>query len=221
MREWEDPKTFAVNKRLPHANRIFFLDQKTLNDYNYLSLNGEWDFKYLPNHNTYQQDFYREDFSTADWDQITVPSNWQLEGYDRPHYTNVNYPFPVDPPKVPSENPAGLYRREFYLSPELEAAQNIIRFEGVDSAFYLWLNGEYIGYSQGSRLAAEFDLSDHLNYGGDNILAVKVIKWSDGSYLEDQDMWWLSGIYRDVYLYSQPFFQIEDFKIESEFKRKQ
>ncbi len=221
MREWEDPKTFAVNKRLPHANRIFFLDHKTLNDYNYQSLNGEWDFKYLPNHNTYQQEFYRKNFSIADWDQITVPSNWQLEGYDKPHYTNVNYPFPVDPPKVPSENPAGLYRKKFYLSSDLEAEQNIIRFEGVDSAFYLWLNGKYLGYSQGSRLAAEFDLSEYLNYGGENILAVKVIKWSDGSYLEDQDMWWLSGIYRDVYLYSQPFFQIEDFKIESDFKRKQ
>lgn len=221
MKEWEDPKIFAVNKRLPHANRIFFLDQETLKDYNFKSLNGEWDFKYLANHNTYQQPFYREDFSTLDWDQITVPSNWQLQGYDRPHYTNVNYPFPVEPPKVPSENPAGLYRREFYLSPDLEAEQNLIRFEGVDSAFYLWLNGEYIGYSQGSRLAAEFDLSEHLNYGGKNILAVKVVKWSDGSYLEDQDMWWLSGIYRDVYLYSQPFFQIEDFKIEAEFKRKQ
>lgn len=221
MREWEDPKTFAVNKRLPQANRIFFLDQKTLNDYNYQSLNGEWDFKYLPNHNTYQQKFYRKDFSSSDWDQINVPSNWQLEGYGKPHYTNVNYPFPVDPPKVPSINPAGLYRKEFYLSSDLEAEQNLIRFEGVDSAFYLWLNGKYVGYSQGSRLAAEFDLSEYLNYGGINVLAVKVIKWSDGSYLEDQDMWWLSGIYRDVYLYSQPFFQIEDFKIESEFKSKE
>ena len=221
MREWEDPKTFAVNKRLPHANRIFFLDQKTLNDYNFQSLNGEWDFKYLPNQNTDHKQFYKKEFSTADWDQITVPSHWQLEGYDRPHYTNVNYPFPVDPPKVPSENPVGLYRRQFYLSPDLEGEQNLIRFEGVDSAFYLWLNGEYIGYSQVSRSAAEFDLSQHLNYGGANILAVKVIKWSDGSYLEDQDMWWLSGIYRDVYLYSQPFFQIEDFKIESSFNRKQ
>ena len=220
MKEWEDPKVFAVNKRLPHANRIFFLDQQTLADYNFRSLNGEWDFKYLANHNTYQQKFYRKDFSTVDWDQITVPSNWQLQGYDKPHYTNVNYPFLVDPPRVPSENPAGLYRREFYLSPDLEGEQNLIRFEGVDSAFYLWLNGEYIGYSQGSRLAAEFDLTKYLNYGGVNVLAVKVIKWSDGSYLEDQDMWWLSGIYRDVYLYSQPFFQIEDFKIESEFKRK-
>jgi len=219
MREWENPGIYAVNKRLPHANRIFFLDQETLTDYNFKSLNGEWDFKYLSDHNTYQQEFYKNEFSTLDWDQITVPSNWQLEGYDRPHYTNVNYPFPVEPPKVPSENPAGLYRREFYLSPDLEGEQNLIRFEGVDSAFYLWLNGEYIGYSQGSRLAAEFDLSEYLNYGGENTLAVKVIKWSDGSYLEDQDMWWLSGIFRDVYLYSQPFFQIEDFKIESEFKR--
>lgn len=221
MKEWEDPRVFAVNKRLPNANRIFFLDQETLKDYNFKTLNGEWDFKYLANQNTYQREFYRKDYSTVDWDQITVPSNWQFQGYDRPHYTNVNYPFPVDPPKVPSENPAGLYRREFYLSSDLEAEQNLIRFEGVDSAFYLWVNGEYIGYSQGSRLAAEFDLSQHLNYGEKNVLAVKVIKWSDGSYLEDQDMWWLSGIYRDVYLYSQPFFQIEDFKIESDFKRKQ
>jgi len=221
MREWEDPKIFAVKKRNAYANRIFFLDQETLKDYKFQSLNGEWDFKYLPNHNTYQQEFYREDFSTIDWDQITVPSNWQLEGYDHPHYTNVNYPFPVEPPKVPSENPAGLYRRKFYTVSERKDEQNLIRFEGVDSAFYLWLNGEYIGYSQGSRLAAEFDLSQHLNYGAENVIAVKVIKWSDGSYLEDQDMWWLSGIFRDVYLYSQPFFQIEDYKIESEFKRKQ
>lgn len=215
MKEWEDPTVFAINKRAAKANRIFFLDQQSLNDFNYYSLNGEWEFKYLANHNLYQKDFYAVDFSTADWDQITVPSNWQLQGYDKPHYTNVNYPFPVDPPRVPFENPAGLYRREFYIADELADCQNIIRFEGVDSAFYIWINGEYVGYSQGSRLTAEFDLSQYLNYGASNLLAVKVIKWSDGSYLEDQDMWWLSGIFRDVYLYSQPFFQIDDFKLET------
>ena len=219
MREWENPEIYAVNKRLPHANRIFYLDRETLDDYNYHSLNGEWDFKFIENHNTYNEEFYSSDFTAAEWDKIRVPSNWQLEGFGSPHYTNVNYPFPVDPPKVPSDNPAGLYRRHFYISSEQEDEQNIIRFEGVDSAFYLWLNGEYIGYSQGSRLSAEFDISEQLQYGEDNLLAVKVIKWSDGSYLEDQDMWWLSGIFRDVYLYSQPFFQIEDFKIESEFTR--
>lgn len=221
MKEWENPKIFAVNKRLPHANRIFFSDQKILNDYNFQSLNGEWDFKYLSNHNKYQPKFYQKEFSTLNWNQITVPSNWQLEGYDRLHYTNVNYPFPVDPPRVPSDNPAGLYRKKFYISTELQDKQNIIRFEGVDSAFYLWVNGDYVGYSQGSRLSAEFELSQYLDYGSENIIAVKVIKWSDGSYLEDQDMWWLSGIFRDVYLYAQPFFQIEDFKFESSFKKNQ
>jgi len=218
MNDWENPEIFQINRREPAANKISFLKSETLREYNFFSLNGLWEFKYIKNHNVYNEKFYEKDFSTEDWDEIDVPSNWQLEGYGRPHYTNVNYPFAVEPPKVPYQNPAGLYRREFFIEADREDKENIIRFEGVDSAFYIWLNGEFVGYSQGSRLSAEFNLNEYLNFGGNNNLAVKVIKWSDGSYLEDQDMWWLSGIFRDVYLYSQPFFQIKDFKIETELK---
>ena len=124
----------------------------------------------------------------AKWQSIVVPSNWQLKGYDKPIYCNVKYPFPVNPPIVPSENPTGCYRTTFSVTSAQLSQRNHIVFEGVNSAFHLWCNGEYVGYSQDSRLPAEFDISNLL-VEGENRLAAMVIRWSDGSYLEDQDMW--------------------------------
>lgn len=151
--------------------------------------------------------------------QVIVPMNWECQGYGMPQYTNFEYPFPVDPPYVPEDNPTGCYRLTFELSQEevdLEIAECrcTVVFEGVDSAFYCWLNGVYLGYSQDSRLPAEFSVKSVLQEGK-NVLAVKCIKWSDGSYLEDQDMWWLSGIHRDVYLQFKPTCYIADYSIKT------
>ena len=173
-------------------------------------LNGVWKFYYAPTPQEAPADFYEEGFDAAAWDNIEVPSSWQMKGYGHPHYTNVIYPFPVDPPHTPTENPTGCYRREFTLPEDWMGRQLVLRFEGVDSAFHVWINGREAGYSQVSRMPSEFDISA-LVRPGKNILSVRVYQWSDGSYLEDQDMWWLSGIFRDVYLLARPKIQIADF----------
>jgi len=148
-----------------------------------------------------------------------VPSCWQLYGYGRPHYTNVTYPIPLFPPTVPSENPTGCYRKTFvYNSTGKKDERIILRFDGVDSAFHVWLNGKFVGFSKGSRLPSEFEISKLVNPGR-NILAVRVYQWSDGTFLEDQDMWWLSGIFRDVSLIRLPYVHIYDFKYTTEFDK--
>ncbi|MFW5985766.1 MAG: glycoside hydrolase family 2 TIM barrel-domain containing protein [Halanaerobiales bacterium] len=178
-------------------------------------LNGVWKFTLVDNPVLVPEGFYRKEFDAGDWGNIKIPSNWQIEGYGHPHYTNIQYPFPVDPPRVPTENPTGLYRREFYIDEKWEDRKVYIHFEGVDSAFYVWVNGQQVGYSQGSRLPAEFEISEYV-HNGQNTIAVQVMKWSDGSYMEDQDMWWLSGIFRDVYLYATPELQLFDYFIKTE-----
>ncbi|EKN65226.1 beta-galactosidase [Neobacillus bataviensis LMG 21833] len=172
-------------------------------------LNGKWKFHYAENPALAPAKFYQEDFDVSEWEELTVPSHWQLNGYGKPHYTNVQYPFPVDPPHVPTENPTGSYRRDFYIPLEWLLQKIILRFEGVDSAFHVWVNGKEVGFSQGSRIPAEFDISPYIREGN-NTLAVQVYQWSDGSYLEDQDMWWLSGIFRDVYILAKPKVHIQD-----------
>lgn len=178
------------------------------------SLNGRWKFHYAESPIAAPSRFFEESFDDAAWADLPVPSQWQMQGYGHPHYTNVIYPFPVDPPHVPTDNPTGSYRRVFRLPDAWLQDSVILRFEGVDSAFHVWLNGHDIGYSQGSRLPSEFDVSQWLRTG-DNTLAVRVYKWSDGSYLEDQDMWWLSGIFRDVTLVRQPLLHIEDIRVRT------
>ncbi|MBB6450932.1 beta-galactosidase/evolved beta-galactosidase subunit alpha [Geomicrobium halophilum] len=181
----------------------------------YKSLNGKWKFKYSESPMLSPREFYKQTYDTSGWDTINVPSNWQLEGYGSPHYTNVQYPFPIDPPHVPSNNPTGCYRREFYID-QREDETTILHFEGVDSAFHLWINGEEVGYSQGSRIPSAFDITPYVQ-NGKNTLAVRVYQWCDGSYIEDQDMWWLSGIFRDVYLVTKPNVHITDFFAKPEF----
>ena len=138
-----------------------------------------------------------------------VPSNWQMKGYGHPHYTNVIYPFPVNPPFVPSENPTGCYIRDFDLPEEWEDRRILLKFDGVDSFYYVWVNGQLAGMSKGSRNASEFDITE-LVQTGSNRIAVQVLQWSDGSYLEDQDMWWLSGIFRNVSVSAVPEADIYD-----------
>jgi beta-galactosidase len=215
--DWENPRMIGQNKLPPHADSQFS---------NSLSLNGKWKFNWVAVPDKRPVDFYLPNFDVSSWKEITVPSNWELQGYDVPIYTNFVYPFKVDPPRVTSEppedytayklrNPVGSYRQEFTVSPAWNGRQIFIHFAGVSSAFYVWVNGQKVGYSQDSMTPAEFDITDFIKEGK-NLLAVEVYRWSDGSYLEDQDMWRLSGIYRDVFLYSTPKIHIRDFFVKSD-----
>ena len=182
----------------------------------YRSLNGQWRFSYVKNPDSVPNSFYRDDHDLDDWDEIEVPGNWTMQGYDKPIYTNVKMPIPTAPPFVPQEdNPTGLYQRTFNIPEDWHERQIFVSFDGVESAFYLWVNGQKVGYSQGSRLPAEFDLTPYLR-PGENSMVVMVIRWSDGSYLEDQDHWWMAGIYRDVYLYATPKVHISDVFVHTE-----
>jgi beta-galactosidase/evolved beta-galactosidase subunit alpha len=205
VNDWENPAVFGRNRLPARARLIPYGDAAgaraagTASRW-HRSLAGVWKFHYAPTPAEAPAGFDAEDFDDAGWDDLPVPSCWQMHGYGRPHYTNIVYPFPVDPPRVPTENPTGSYRRPFAVPPDWEGRRVLLRFEGVDSAFTVWVNGREIGYGQGSRLPSEFDITPHVRFGGDNLLAVRVLQWSDGTYLEDQDMWWLSGIFRDVAL---------------------
>ena len=200
MRLYED-LTHIKENRLPQ--RAYYIPE---NEGAYQLLNGEWNFKY------YDADF-KEEKSIEKWDKIPVPSCWQLFGYEDPNYSNVSYPYPVDPPYVPDENPMGIYMREF----EITNADNrhYIVFEGASSNVELYINEKYVGYSQGSHLQAEFDITDFVEKGTNKVL-VKVRKWCSGSYLEDQDFFRFNGIFRDVYLLSRPNGHIEDIRLETD-----
>lgn len=216
---WDNPSILQVNTLPPHAQMMTYpsveaarIDEDRKSQW-YHSLNGQWKFQWSENPGSRPVDFHKTDFDDTGWDTIEVPSNWQAHGYGLPIYTNVNYPFPVDPPKAPREfNPVGSYRRSFTLPEGWEGRRTLIHFAGVNSAFYLYVNGKKVGYSQGSRTPAEFDISSYL-VPGENRLAVEVYRWCDGSYFEDQDFWRLAGIYRDVYLWSRDKTGIEDFRI--------
>ncbi len=166
-------------------------------------LNGTWQFRYYESIYDLQDRFYEEGYKTEEYDTVTVPGVWQNYGYDSHQYTNIRYPFPLDPPYVPQENPCGTYIKEFVWHFDPQAPKVYLNFEGVDSCFYVWINGVYIGYSQVSHASSEFDVTEVLREGN-NRLAVLVLKWCDGSYLEDQDKFRMSGVFRDVYLLSRP-----------------
>lgn len=181
----------------------------------FMLLNGSWHFYYAASPFEVPEGCCAADYDSSGWDRIPVPSHWQLQGYGRPHYTDLYYPFPVDPPHVPVENPTGVHRRTFAVPADWESRSVFLKFEGVDSAFHVWVNGQQVGYSQGSRLTSEFDVTPYLQ-SGENVLAVQVYQWSDGTYIEDQDMWYLSGIFRDVYLIAQPKLHVRDFAVRTE-----
>ncbi|KAL4203703.1 hypothetical protein AMTRI_Chr01g129290 [Amborella trichopoda] len=182
------------------------------------SLSGYWKFFLAPSPTDVPLDFFKSNFDESNWGSLPVPSNWQMHGYDRPIYTNSQYPFPLNPPYVPDENPTGCFRKHFRIPNEWNGRRILLHFEAVDSAFQAWINGVPIGYSQDSRLPAEFEITDYCFPCGsseENLLAVQVMRWSDGSYLEDQDHWWLSGIHRDVLLLAKPQIFIEDYFFQS------
>ena len=188
------------------------------------SLNGDWKFHWVKHPDLRPVDFYRLDYDVTGWLAIPVPSNWELHGYGTPIYVNNTYPHPRNPPiiigDVPVEytaakepNPVGSYRRTFTVPAHWSGKEVFVHFAGVSSSFYLWINGQQVGYSEDSRTFAEFNITQYLN-SRENTIAVEVYRWSDGSYLEDQDFWRLSGIYRDVLLYATPKVQIRDYFIQ-------
>jgi beta-galactosidase len=184
-----------------------------------VDLGGHWRFSLAPRADLGATGFEVPGFDDAHWARIEVPGHWQLQGHGSPAYTNVRYPFPVDPPNVPDENPTGEYRCQFELPADWPGGSSnraVIRFLGVDSAFTVWLNGVELGWSTGSRLTTEFDVGAHL-HAGTNVVAVRVHQWSPASYLEDQDMWWLSGIFRDVAVIARPAGAIDDFFVHADF----
>ncbi|MDO5548456.1 MAG: glycoside hydrolase family 2 TIM barrel-domain containing protein [Eubacteriales bacterium] len=192
------------------------VEQRTNSDRMQL-LNGDWKFRYYSSIYDLHDEFFGMDYDAKDYDTIPVPSCWQNHGYDYHQYTNIRYPFPTDPPYVPQENPCGAYIHSFSYRKEEEAPRAYLNFEGVASCFYLWLNGEYVGYSQVSHGTSEFDITEKL-MEGENKLAVLVLKWCDGSYLEDQDMFRMNGIFRDVYLLKRPEQAIFDYFMGTEIK---
>lgn len=208
--DWQNPEMLHIGREEPRASLIPYLSEKDaltgergLSDC-YRLLNGRWDFFYSPIGRA-PEHFQDVDYNYADegWDEIPVPSNWQMHGYDKPHYTNINYPIPFDLPYVPDDNPIGCYRRCFTLPEGWDEREVFLNFDGVNSAFYVWVNGSFAGFSKVSHMPSEFNITPFVTEG-DNLIAVMVYKWSDGTYLEDQDFWRLSGIFRDVYLLGVP-----------------
>ena len=215
-KEWEDLSIFKINTEDPHT---FFIPKDINGDSITKSLNGIWSFKLFKNDELVPKDFYKNDFKKDDWQDIPVPSNWQFHTDDFPLYTNIVYPYEMNPPFMPKEyNPIGLYQREFSIDKNWNDKQIFIHFGAVKSAFYLYINGDFVGYSEGSKTPAEFDITKYLNLDVNQIV-MKVIRWSDGTYIEDQDFWRLSGIERDVFLYAQPKQAIRDFFVKTQLNK--
>ena len=206
--EWEDLSVFKINTTAPHAHFELFASQTQKQNGSQSSLekslNGMWDFKWYTTPDKAPTNFFANDFDRSQWGQIPVPANWQFHTDDFPLYSNKVYPYQINPPFMPKDyNPVGCYVRTFSIPENWDKHQVFLHFAGVNSAFYVWVNGQRVGYSEGSKTPAEFDISSYL-LAGDNQLAVLVIRWSDGTYLEDQDFWRLSGVERDVRLYASP-----------------
>jgi beta-galactosidase len=239
-RDWENPEVFNINREEPHATMISFNDPQSAfkavktSSPNYLSLDGKWQFNFSNTPSERPAWFFKDDFDTRKWNEIDVPSNWQLKGYDVPVYTNIPFPFvlyreiygvrntknfeqgpersgKIVPPFVTHDwNPVGSYKRTFTIPTDWKNKEIFLNFGAVSSAFYVWVNEQLVGYSEDSKTPAEFDITKYLK-NGSNSLAVEVYRWSDGSYLEDQDFWRLSGIQRSVFLHARPKTYIRDF----------
>lgn len=221
--DWENQKVLEINRQPARAAFLPFGEREGDRT---MVLNGMWKFHWVASPELRPADFYRADFDDSAWKDFPVPANWEMHGYGTPIYVSAGFPFKADPPRVTTapkkeytsyseRNPVGAYRREFVLPADWETREVFLRFEGVISAFYVWVNGEKVGYSQGSMEPSEFDVTPYLQKGK-NLLAVEVYRYSDGSYLEDQDFWRFSGIHRDVYLYATEQIRIRDFGVRTE-----
>ncbi|HYN04608.1 MAG TPA: glycoside hydrolase family 2 TIM barrel-domain containing protein, partial [Vicinamibacteria bacterium] len=226
--EWEDPAVFAVGTErpragfVPHATREGALSRDRQRSPFFRLLNGRWRFRWVKSPGAVETGFEQPAYDDAAWDTLPVPSNWQVVGanenrpYDRPFFTNIKHPFKADPPHVPhDDNPVGLYRTRFEVPAEWKGRRVFVHFAGVQSAYYVWVNGTRLGYREDAFTPGEFDATAHLK-PGTNVLAVEVIHHSDGSYLEDQDYWRLAGIFRDVYLLAQPQVRLRDFRVRTD-----
>ena len=203
---------------IPASVRMDDLVEHRENSDRFQMLSGEWKFQYYNSIYDVKESFYEKGYDVSGFDHVTVPGVWQMDGYDTHQYTNIRYPFPFDPPYVPQDIPCGAYVHNFEYNREKKASKAFLNFEGVDSCFYVWVNGVYAGYSQVSHATSEFDVTDLLNEG-ENTLAVLVLKWCDGSYLEDQDKFRMSGIFRDVYLLKRPEKTIRDYHITTDVEK--
>jgi beta-galactosidase len=220
--DWENPEVFERNQTLPHATLMPFesleqaLENKRQSSPYHFTLNGTWKFHLAENLEESPEDFFKKGYDTRNWHDIRVPSNWQMEGFGHPMFRNIGQPFPDNPPGVPkSYNPVGSYVRNFTLPKHWKDRQVLLHFEGVHSASYVWINGQEVGYNQGGMEPAEYDITEFL-VRGENTIAVKVLRYSDGSYMEDQDMWRLSGIFREVYLMATPRVHLFDYYVTTD-----
>jgi beta-galactosidase len=220
--EWENPAVNGINRMPPRATSVSFPDVASAlradprGSNRRLDLNGTWKFFWSPVPGQSPADFHLPEYQVRNWGDIKVPGNWELQGHGTAIYTNIRYPFvPVDPPRIPdNDNPTGCYRRDFEVPDAWTGMQITLHLAGVSSACYVWVNGHAVGYSEDSALPAEFDITPYVKKGP-NVLAIKVLRWCDGSYMEDQDHWRLSGIYRDVYLSAAPPLQLYDFFVQT------
>ena len=218
--EWEDPEVFQINREYPHATFYRHADEtaalkakKFENSPFYQSLNGTWKFNWVKKPADRPQFFYKNDYDVSSWEDIKVPANWEIEGFGIPIYTNIKYVFPANPPFIDHDyNPVGSYKRSFNVPSGWQGKDVYLHFGGVRSAMYIWVNGTFVGYNEGSKTPAEYNISKYLKEG-ENQLAVEVYRWSDASYMEDQDFWRLSGIERDVYLYATNPVTLEDYRV--------
>ncbi len=220
--DWENPAVFSRGQEEPHAALMPFrnLEEAIRNrrkESGYcLLLNGVWKFRYDENPEQAPAEFFRPDYDVSNWQNITVPGDWQMQGFGRAQFRNVHQPFPADPPAVPSDyNPTGSYRRTFIVPEGWGNRRIFLHFEAVKSASTVWVNGREAGYNEGGMEPAEYDITPLIR-GGENVLAVRVLGYSDGTYLECQDMWRLFGIHRDVYLMATPATRIRDFQVETD-----
>ena len=221
--EWEDPEIFQINREEPTASFYRYptaseamQNEDWKNSSLFKSLNGEWNFYFAETPNQRPVDFHKKDFDISQWDKLEVPSNWELQGFGIPFYTNITYMFPPNPPNIPHElNNNGSYKKSFTLPSDWDEKDVYLHFGGVSGAMYVWVNEEFVGYSEGSKTPAEFNIKNYLQEG-ENSVSVQVMRWSTASYMEDQDFWRLSGIERDVYLYATNPVTIRDFRVTSD-----
>ncbi len=219
--DWENPEFFEWNKEKPHATAMLFSRAQDViaDDYSrspyYKSLNGEWRFLYVNKYQDRPLDFYREELNTSQWNNIPVPSNWEIEGHGIPIYTNIVYPFPKNPPFIDGDNPVGTYRKEFELPADWDGKEVFLHYGSISGCTFVYVNGQKAGMSKVAKSPAEFNITSYLKKGK-NLIAVQVFRWHDGSYLEDQDFWRLSGIERDVFLYATPQITPWDFFLKGD-----
>ena len=223
FKEWQDPKVNAVNRAPMHANYFAFESAEAAQkcktqSAKYMPLTGMWKFYWVENADQRPTDFWKAGYDDSQWDELPVPGQWELYGYGRPIYVNNQYPwrnfFQTNPPQVPTErNNVGSYRRTITVPANWKGKQIMVHFGSATSNIYLWVNGKFVGYSEDAKLEAEFDLTKYLKPGKENLIAFQIFRWCDGSYLEDQDFFRLSGIARECYLYARNKKQIKDIRV--------